>query len=123
MTMNNGIGKDFTTRYDDLRKLMADLGKESPAMMKAFNGLHHTTMADGELSTKLKELIALGMSIALRCDGCIAFHVPAALKAGATRGEILETIGVAVLMGGGPSMMYALDAYDALDEFEGADLG
>jgi alkylhydroperoxidase/carboxymuconolactone decarboxylase family protein YurZ len=54
----------------------------------------------------------------VHCDGCIAFHVHDALEAGATRSDILDTIGVAVMMGGGPSVVYGTDAYRALEEFE-----
>lgn len=56
----------------------------------------------------------------MRCDGCIAFHVHDAVKAGASRKEIVETIGVAVLMGGGPSVMYGCEALAALDQFAGS---
>jgi AhpD family alkylhydroperoxidase len=72
----------------------------------------------GALDTKSKELIALGIAIAVHCDGCIDFHVHDALAAGATRPEILEAIGVAILMAGGPSMVYGCEAMDALEQFE-----
>lgn len=75
-------------------------------------------MADGVLSAKVKELIALGIAITVRCDGCIAFHVHDALEAGASRKEVAETIGVAVLMGGGPSVVYGSEALEALEQFE-----
>lgn len=74
-------------------------------------------MAHGVLDSKTKELIALGIAITVRCDGCIAFHVNEALKSGATSNEILETIGVAVLMGGGPSVVYGCEAMEALNQF------
>jgi AhpD family alkylhydroperoxidase len=62
--------------------------------------------------------MALGIGIAARCGGCIAFHTNGALKAGATRPEVLETIGVAILMGGAPAMIYGCEALAALDQFE-----
>jgi AhpD family alkylhydroperoxidase len=62
--------------------------------------------------------MALSIAIAVRCEGCIAFHVHDAIAAGATRQEIVETIGVAVMMGGGPAAMYACDAFEALEQFE-----
>jgi AhpD family alkylhydroperoxidase len=80
--------------------------------------LHHAAAADGVLNAKVKELIALAIAVNVRCDGCIAFHVNDALEAGATREEILEALGVAILMGGGPAMMYAVDALEALKQFE-----
>jgi len=64
----------------------------------------------------MKELISLGISITIRCEGCIACHVQAALQAGATKEEIIETIGVAVVMGGGPSLVYGEKAYKAMLE-------
>jgi AhpD family alkylhydroperoxidase len=86
--------------------------------MKAFASLHSGSMGEGNLDVKMKELITLGISIAVRCEGCIAFHVNDALKAGATHQEILEVIGVAIYMGGGPSAMYACEALKAVKEFE-----
>ena len=80
-------------------------------------------MAGGALSAKFKELITLAISITSRCEGCIAVHVRGALRAGATRQEILETIGVAVYMGGGPAMVYGCSAYEALGQFEAAVAG
>lgn len=88
--------------------------------MYGFGSLHRGATSEGALSKKTKELLALGMAISLRCDGCIAFHVHDALGAGATREEVVETIGVAILMGGGPAVMYGCEAYEALDEFEAA---
>ncbi|KAA3644270.1 MAG: carboxymuconolactone decarboxylase family protein [Chloroflexi bacterium] len=86
--------------------------------MGAFGRLHQNAVADSVLSAKVKELIALGIAITVRCDGCIAFHVHDSLKAGADHQEIMETIGVAVLMGGGPSVMYGCEALEALEQFE-----
>ena len=79
--------------------------------------MHRSAVSDGALSGKIKELIALGIAITVRCNGCISFHVQASLAAGATKEEIRETIGVAILMGGGPSLMYGIEAYEAVDEF------
>ncbi len=69
------------------------------------------------LDTKTKELIARGISVAVRCDDCIAFHVKAAVQQGATREEIMETLGMAIYMGAGPSAMYASHALDAYTQF------
>ncbi|MCL4127376.1 UNVERIFIED_CONTAM: hypothetical protein GTU68_022583 [Idotea baltica] len=73
--------------------------------------------ADGALTTKVKELIAFAIAITVRCDGCLAHHAQAVLKAGATRQEVAEMIGVAILMGGGPSSVYGAEALRAYDEF------
>jgi len=91
--------------------------------MAGFGQLHRQAMAEGALSTKVKELITLSISITSRCEGCIAVHVRGALRAGATRQEVLEAIGVAVYMGGGPAMVYGCEAYEALGQFETAAVG
>lgn len=109
---------NYPERRNELQGLMLRLGREIPGTMGGFAGLHKAATAKGALDTKAKELIALGIAVAIRCDSCIAFHVHAALAAGATRAEVLDTLGVAVLMGGGPAAMYACDALTALDQFE-----
>lgn len=112
--------KDYSKNYDTLTKLMGDLGGKIPATMKAFSDLHNASIKEGALSTKTKELIALGIAITVRCDGCIAFHVKDALKAGASSEEMVETIGVAVMMGGGPAVVYGCEAMEALNQFAGS---
>ena len=112
--------KTYPDYYRHLQSLMAKMGNEIPGPMSGFGQLHRHAVADGALSTKVKELIALGIAIAARCDGCIAYHVHDALRAGATRKEILEAIGVAILMGGGPAAMYGAEAFEALEQFETA---
>lgn len=92
------------------------LSNEHPEIAKGFATMHKAAGADGAVSGKNKELIALGIAIAIRCEGCIACHVQDALKAGASQEEIVETIGVAVLMGGGPSVVYGDKAYKAMKE-------
>jgi len=109
--------KNYSIRYKELTNLFKEMGKEIPDTMSAFSKLHRAGTADGTLSNKIKELIALGISICLRCDGCIAFHVHGSLEAGATKDEIMETIGVAILMGGGPSAVYGAEAKEALEQF------
>jgi len=109
--------KDYSKNYNDLTKLMGELGAKIPATLKGFNDLHKASIADGSLPSKTKELIALGIAITVRCDGCIAFHVHDALTAGATSEEIMETIGVAILMGGGPALVYGCEAMEALSQF------
>lgn len=101
------------------REVLRDLdrlGAAQPEVMTAFGGMHAAAVADRTLSTATKELIALALAVHARCDGCIAFHVAAAIEAGATRPEISDALGVAVLMGGGPAAVYAGEAMAALDE-------
>ncbi|GAB1408771.1 carboxymuconolactone decarboxylase family protein [Thermomonas brevis] len=92
--------------------------------MRAFGMLARESLKPGALDTRTKELIAVGIAIATRCDGCIGFHAKAAIKAGASREEILETLSMAIYMGAGPSMIYAAEALRAFDELSpGADGG
>jgi len=99
----------------DIRKLRKDI----PDTMQAFSALAQAATRDGALDRKTKELIALALGVAARCDGCIGFHTEALVKLGATRQEVEETLGMAVYMGGGPSLMYAADAIAAYEQFEG----
>jgi AhpD family alkylhydroperoxidase len=106
--------KNFTAELNTgLRKLRAD----APDVMKSFSGLAQAALAGDGLDIKTKELIALAISVAVRCDDCLAFHVKAAAQAGATRKELSETLGMAIYMGAGPSVMYANHALAAFDQF------
>lgn len=96
---------------------MGELGKVNPDIMAGFSKLHQAAGSDGALDPKTKELIALAIGIVVRCDGCIAFHVHDAMEAGATDEEIADAIGVAILMGGGPAVVYGSAALDALKQF------
>ncbi|HEY1089823.1 MAG TPA: carboxymuconolactone decarboxylase family protein [Burkholderiaceae bacterium] len=109
------------TQYRELTQgISAGLGTlrdSTPEVMKAFNDLGRAATAPGVLDRKTKELIALAVSVAARCDPCIGFHAQALAKLGATRQEIDEMLGVTTYMGGGPSLMYAAHAAAAFDEF------
>lgn len=111
---------DYPEHYKQLKRQIEGLGKDLPGPIGAFFDLHGKVIADGALDAKTKELLALAISVTVRCDGCIAYHVHDALEAGASRAEILEAVGVAVLMGGGPSVVYGAQAREALDQFQGA---
>lgn len=100
---------------------MRALQASQPEAMRAFTALHRATTSPGALDTKTKELIALAIGVAARCDGCLAFHTHDALQAGATEAEIMETLGVAILMGGGPSVMYATHVVKAMQQFQATD--
>jgi len=110
--------KRYPEYLEHINTLMGKLSKELPGPMSGFGQLHKEAVAEGALSPKVKELIALAIAITVRCDGCISYHVHEALHAGATRQEMVETIGVAVLMGGGPSVVYGSEALEALEQFE-----
>jgi AhpD family alkylhydroperoxidase len=87
-----------------------------PDAAAGFAQLAKAATARGALDPKTKELIAVAIGIATHCDGCIGFHIKAALRHGATRAEIAETVAMCVYMGGGPSMMYGAKALAAFDE-------
>lgn len=90
-----------------------------PQEMKAFGKMHDEALKDAQLDPKTKEFIALGISIAIKCDPCIVAHTASLIELGATRKEIVETLGVALFMGGGPATAYgakALECYDQLSE-------
>lgn len=103
----------------DLAETTAALAKFrtlEPEAAKGFTAMHRGSMYEGVLSVKQKELIALAIGISTRCSDCIGFHVRSAIKAGATREEVAETISVAVMMGGGPAYMYGAKAIEAYDQ-------
>lgn len=114
----------MTTSYTDLtRGISAELGRlrgEIPDALQAFSALGKTACAEGALDKKTKELIAVALSVAARCDPCVGFHTQALVKLGATRAELAETLAMAVYMGGGPSLMYAAKTSAAFDEFSAA---
>jgi AhpD family alkylhydroperoxidase len=112
--------KQWPETTDEIKALMRTLRGDTPNVMKAFAGLAQAALAPQALDCKTKELIALGISVAIRCDDCIGFHVKAALDQGATREEIVEALGMAVYMGAGPAVMYATHALDAFEQFQNA---
>lgn len=111
----------MTTNYVELHQHLQDrlaqLGSELSGPMSGFARLHKKSVEAGTINAKTKELMALAISIAVRCEGCIAYHTKDAIQAGATRPELLETIGVAIMMGGGPASIYAAHAMDAIEQF------
>jgi AhpD family alkylhydroperoxidase len=104
----------------ELSPLHRELRREIPEVYKGFGELHHAAFEAGALDTKTKELIALAIGVVEGCDGCIASHAEAAARAGATREEAAEAIGVTFLMKGGPATIYGPRAYDAFCEFSEA---
>jgi AhpD family alkylhydroperoxidase len=112
------IGTTYPEYHAKRKQQIGKLGKDLPSVMTGFAQLHKGAAGDGALSVKVKELIALAIAVSARCEGCIAFHTHDALRAGASRQEILEALGVAILMGGGPSAMYACEAMEALEQFQ-----
>lgn len=104
---------DHTGLMKDINQALAPFRKSQEPAMQAFAQLAQSSMAEGAISAKHKELIALAIGISQRCSGCIGFHVKALVKLGATREELEEMLAICVYMGGGPSLMYAAEALKA----------
>lgn len=104
----------------DLSPLHRQLRKSIPDVYQGFGQLHQAAFADGALPVAIKELIAVAIAVTDGCDGCIASHAQAAVRAGATRQQAAEAIGVTFLMKGGPATIYGPRAYDAFLEFADA---
>ena len=102
----------------DLSAQLKNVRSGAPDVMKAFSAVAQAALAPKALDAKTKELIALAISVAIRCDDCIAFHAKAAVELGASRDEVLETLGLAIYMGAGPSVMYASHALEAAAQFD-----
>lgn len=111
--------KSFKQITQDINQALAGFRKDAEGTMAGFGAMAKAAMAPGVLSELQKELIALAIGVATRCDGCIGFHVKALVRLGVTREQITETLAVAVYMGGGPSLMYAAEALRAYEEFQG----
>ena len=109
--------KNWIDMTSELSVALREVRTGAPDVMKGFSAIAQAALKGGALDTKTKELIALAISVATRCDGCIGFHAEAAVKQGATRDEIMETMGMAIYMGAGPSVMYAAQAVEAYDQF------
>jgi AhpD family alkylhydroperoxidase len=109
---------DWPQLTKDLSALLRNLRGGAPDVMKAFAGIAQAACKAKALDAKTKELIALGIAVAVRCDDCIAFHVKAAVEQGASKDEVSETLGMAIYMGAGPSVMYASHALEAFAQFE-----
>ena len=111
------MNHDWPKMAGDLSLAIKELRTGAPEQMRGFSALARAALEPKALDTKTKELIALAIAVAIRCDGCVAFHAEAAVKQGATRDEVMETMGMAVYMGAGPSVMYAAQAVEAFDQF------
>jgi AhpD family alkylhydroperoxidase len=109
------------TNHVELAKRVSEgvllLREALPEPMKAFGGLAAAATATNALDTKIKELMALAIGVAIQCDGCVAIHAKLAQRHGASRQEVAETIALAIYMGGGPASVYGAEALRAYDEF------
>ncbi len=119
--MSDTTSHDHGGRYgravsDELRPLARELRQAIPDVFRGFAELHKGAFAAGALDVRTKELIALAIAVTERCDGCIAAHAASLARAGGTRQEAAEAIGVAISMSGGPGTVYGPRAYAAVCE-------
>lgn len=107
---------DWKAALKHTSSILGPMRKEQADVAKGFHDLHNASLAEGALGTKEKELIALAIAVSKQCADCIGFHVKAAIRAGATRDEVAETVNVCVMMNGGPGYMYGAKAIEAYDQ-------
>jgi AhpD family alkylhydroperoxidase len=110
--------KNWPNLTNELLAPLRSLREGTPEVMKTFSGMSQAALAPKALDGKTKELIALAVAVAVRCDDCIGFHVKAAIERGASREEVAEALGMAIYMGAGPSVMYASHALEAFTQFQ-----
>ena len=99
---------------------LRELRGGAPDVMRSFSAMAQSALKPNALDTKTKELIALAISVATRCYDCVGFHAKAAAEQGASREEIMETLGTAIYLGAGPAVMYAAHAISAFDQLGAA---
>ncbi len=114
------MAKDYAERGKEIDLNNRTLFQAAPEVMGGFRAILTKATSDGALDAKTKELMALAIAVALRCEGCVTFHTRAALHKGATREEVVEALEVAVEMGGGPAAVYSGEALAAYDQFAAA---
>ena len=110
---------DWNTYRKQVTTGVGQIGKLSPDTVKGYVQISQANAATGTLDAKARELISLAVAVSLRCDGCITVHTAAARKAGATKEEIAEALGVAIAVNAGAALVYStrtMDAFDALDQ-------
>lgn len=106
---------DWANYKSELLKAIPEFAKLSPDSLKGYQTLSNANSANSKLGEKTRQLISLAVAVTTRCDGCITFHSEAALKAGATREEISEALGVAMAMNAGAAFIYSLRAMEAVN--------
>ncbi len=109
--------QEYTELTGKISSNVAKLRQAIPDVMQGFSAMANSAINDNVLDKKTKELVALGIAVSTRCKGCIGFHTRTLVELGTTEAEFMETLGMAVYMGGGPSLMYAAEAVEAFHEF------
>jgi AhpD family alkylhydroperoxidase len=108
---------DWKQYRDEVAARLRDIRVAKPDIVKAYAELHHANSASTHLDAKTRELVALAVSVTLRCDGCINAHTEAAVKAGASKDEVVEALSVAIMVNAGAAMVYSARTMDALDTY------
>ena len=108
---------DHPELIQNINQSLAPFRKSQPGAMQGFAQLAKAAMADGAVSEKHKELMAVAIGVTQHCSGCIGFHVKALVRLGCTRTELEEMLTVCVYMGGGPALMYCAEAIAAFEKF------
>jgi len=97
---------------------MKQINMQNPEHLTGFNALLRSSVGDGALTHREKELISVAVACYTRCEYCIVYHVHSAMKTGATPEQVLDAGMVSVLFGGGPAMAYVVTALkESVDEF------
>ncbi|MFZ4480322.1 MAG: carboxymuconolactone decarboxylase family protein [Rhodoferax sp.] len=104
---------DHTGLINNINQNLAPFRKSQSEVMLGFGQLARASMAEGAVSAKTKELIALAIGVTQHCSGCIGFHVKALHKLQCSKAELEEMLGVCVYMGGGPALMYVAEVLKA----------
>lgn len=107
---------DWNTYRKQLLAAITDIGRTSPEITRGYQGLSNAGAQGGKLDARTRELIALAVGVTRQCDGCIATHVDAAIRHGASREEVVEALGVAIAVNAGAALVYSarvMDAYAA----------
>ena len=107
---------DWNEYQKELMTTIGKLAQISPETVTGYQTLHAAGKKTNLLGAKVRELIALAVAVTTHCDGCITVHTSNAIKAGATKEEIAEALGVAVAMNAGAALVYSarvMDAYTA----------
>jgi len=111
---------DWKNYQGQLNSTIGEIGKLSPDTIKGYLALSNAGKQTGRLDAKTRELIALAVAVSLRCDGCITVHTDAAAKAGASREELAEALGVAVSVNAGAALVYSARTLDAFKQHTAA---
>ena len=107
---------DWKAYTSQIKAAVKEMAAANPDIVKAYAGLHGANAKSTRIDAKTRELIALAVAVTLRCDGCINAHTDAAIKAGAAKEEVIDALGVAIMVNAGAAMVYSartIDAYNA----------